>query len=113
MKSILKIYEIYQKKTKDLNAFDFGDNFILCTNNYEDHKDIREMYQRKIILIIFLWTIQDTNFIQNKWLNLLVNDKKNICCVGDDDQSIYSWRGLKLKIFLTFDQIYENCKVYY
>ena len=54
---------------------------------------------------------QDTNFIQNKWLNLLVNDNKNICCVGDDDQSIYSWRGQKLK-FSNFDQIYKNCKVF-
>ena len=42
---------------------------------------------------------QDTNFIQNKWLNLLVNKEKNICCVGDDDQSIYSWRGAEIKIF--------------
>ena len=54
---------------------------------------------------------QDTNFIQNKWLNLLVNEK-NICCVGDDDQSIYSWRGAEIKNFLTFDQIYKNCKVF-
>ena len=43
---------------------------------------------------------QDTNYIQNKWLNLLVNENHNICCVGDDDQSIYSWRGAEIKIFL-------------
>ena len=49
---------------------------------------------------------------QNKWLNLLVNDKQNICCVGDDDQSIYSWRGAEIKNFLTFDKIYKNCKVF-
>ncbi len=55
---------------------------------------------------------QDTNFIQNKWLNLLVNEKENICCVGDDDQSIYSWRGAEIKNFLTFDQIYKNCKIF-
>ena len=55
---------------------------------------------------------QDTNFIQNKWLNLLVNENKNICCVGDDDQSIYSWRGAEIKNFLTFDQIYKDCKVF-
>ena len=53
---------------------------------------------------------QDTNFIQNKLLNLLVNEKQNICCVGDDDQSIYSWRGVEIKIFLTFDKIYKNSK---
>ena len=55
---------------------------------------------------------QDTNFIQNKWLNLLVNENQNICCVGDDDQSIYSWRGAEIKNFLTFDHLYKNCKVF-
>jgi DNA helicase-2/ATP-dependent DNA helicase PcrA len=54
---------------------------------------------------------QDTNFIQSKWLNLLTEKNKNICCVGDDDQSIYSWRGAEIKNFLEFDQVYENTKV--
>jgi DNA helicase-2/ATP-dependent DNA helicase PcrA len=53
---------------------------------------------------------QDINFIQNKWLNLLAKKHKNICCVGDDDQSIYSWRGAEIKNFLNFDQIYKNSK---
>ena len=54
---------------------------------------------------------QDTNFIQSKWLNLLAKKHQNICCVGDDDQSIYSWRGAEIKNFLEFDQIYKNTKV--
>jgi DNA helicase-2/ATP-dependent DNA helicase PcrA len=54
---------------------------------------------------------QDTNFIQSKWLNLLSEKTKNLCCVGDDDQSIYSWRGAEIKNFLEFDQVYENTKV--
>ena len=54
---------------------------------------------------------QDTNFIQSKWLNLLSKKHKNICCVGDDDQSIYSWRGAEIKNFLEFDKVYENSKV--
>ena len=54
---------------------------------------------------------QDTNYIQSKWLNLLSEKNKNICCVGDDDQSIYSWRGAEIKNFLEFDQVYENTKV--
>ena len=54
---------------------------------------------------------QDTNFIQSKWLNLLSEKNNNICCVGDDDQSIYSWRGAEIKNFLEFDQVYENTKV--
>ena len=54
---------------------------------------------------------QDTNYIQSRWLNLLAQKNKNLCCVGDDDQSIYSWRGAEIKNFLEFDQIYENTKV--
>ena len=110
-KSILKVYEIYQIKTKDLNAFDFGDLILFCVKLFEEHKDIREIYQNNFKYIL-VDEFQDTNFIQNKWLNLLVNDKQNICCVGDDDQSIYSWRGAEIKNFLTFDQIYKNCKVF-
>ena len=111
IKSILKVYDIYQKKVKDLNAFDFGDLILFCVKLFEENKDIREIYQKNFKYIL-VDEFQDTNFIQNKWLNLLVNDKKNICCVGDDDQSIYSWRGAEIKNFLTFDQIYKNCKVF-
>ncbi len=111
IKSILKVYEIYQSKTKDLNAFDFGDLILFCVKLFEDHKDIREIYQSNFKYIL-VDEFQDTNFIQNKWLNLLVNSDQNICCVGDDDQSIYSWRGAEIKNFLTFDQIYKNCKVF-
>jgi DNA helicase II / ATP-dependent DNA helicase PcrA len=111
IRSILKVYEIYQNKTKDLNAFDFGDLILFCVKLFEEHEDIREIYQNNFKYIL-VDEFQDTNFIQNKWLNLLVNEKKNICCVGDDDQSIYSWRGAEIKNFLTFDQIYKNCKVF-
>ncbi len=111
IKSILKVYEIYQNKTKDLNAFDFGDLILFCVKLFEEHKDIREIYTKNFRYIL-VDEFQDTNFIQNKWLNLLVNTKQNICCVGDDDQSIYSWRGAEIKNFLTFDKIYKNCKVF-
>ncbi len=111
LKSILKVYKIYQDKTKDLNAFDFGDLILFCVKLFEEHKDIREIYQKNFKYIL-VDEFQDTNFIQNKWLNLLVNENENICCVGDDDQSIYSWRGAEIKNFLTFDQIYKNCKVF-
>ena len=111
IKSILKVYDIYQKKVKDLNAFDFGDLILFCVKLFEEHSDIREIYQKNFKYIL-VDEFQDTNYIQNKWLNLLVNEKKNICCVGDDDQSIYSWRGAEIKNFLTFDKIYKNCKVF-
>ncbi len=111
IKSILRVYEIYQSKTKDLNAFDFGDLILFCVKLFEENKDIKEIYHNNFRYIL-VDEFQDTNFIQNKWLNLLVNENKNICCVGDDDQSIYSWRGAEIKNFLTFDQIYKNCKVF-
>ncbi len=110
-KSILKVYEIYQNKVKDLNAFDFGDLILFCVKLFEENKDIRQIYHNNFKYIL-VDEFQDTNFIQNKWLNLLVNDNQNICCVGDDDQSIYSWRGAEIKNFLTFDQIYKSCKVF-
>ena len=111
IKSVLKVYEIYQNKTKDLNAFDFGDLILFCVKLFEDHKDIKNLYHNNFKYIL-VDEFQDTNFIQNKWLNLLVNNNQNICCVGDDDQSIYSWRGAEIKNFLTFDQIYKNCRVF-
>ncbi len=111
IKSILKVYEIYQNKIKDLNAFDFGDLILFSVKLFEDNKDIREIYHNNFKYIL-VDEFQDTNYIQNKWLNLLVNEKQNICCVGDDDQSIYSWRGAEIKNFLTFDKIYNNCKVF-
>ena len=110
-RSILKVYKIYQNKTKDLNACDFGDLILYCVKLFEEHSDIREIYKKNFKYIL-VDEFQDTNFIQNKWLNLLVNEDQNICCVGDDDQSIYSWRGAEIKNFLTFDKIYTNCKVF-
>mgnify|MGYP001382260157 CR=1 FL=1 len=108
---ILKIYKIYQSKIRDLNACDFGDLILYCVKLFEQNQDIRIIYSNNFKYIL-VDEFQDTNFIQNKWLNLLVNEKQNICCVGDDDQSIYSWRGAEIKNFLTFDKIYSNCKVF-
>ena len=69
---------------------------MFCVKLFEINKDIREIYQNfKYILVE---EFHDTNFIQKK-VKLLVNEKRNICCVGDDDQSIYSWRGAEIKIF--------------
>jgi DNA helicase-2/ATP-dependent DNA helicase PcrA len=110
-KSIFKVYKIYQSKIRDLNACDFGDLILYCVKLFENHSDIKKIYNNNFKYIL-VDEFQDTNFIQNKWLNLLVNEKKNICCVGDDDQSIYSWRGAEIKNFLTFDSIYKNCKIF-
>ena len=109
-KTILPLYKIYQQKLTDLNSCDFGDLILHTVKILEFNSDIREIYSKNFKYIL-VDEYQDTNFIQSKWLNLLSEKNKNICCVGDDDQSIYSWRGAEIKNFLEFDQVYENTKV--
>ncbi len=109
-KTILPLYRIYQQKLTDLNSCDFGDLILHAVKILEFNKDIREIYSKNFKYIL-VDEYQDTNFIQSKWLNLLSEKNKNICCVGDDDQSIYSWRGAEIKNFLEFDQVYKNTKV--
>ena len=109
-KTILPLYKIYQQKLTDLNSCDFGDLILHTVKILESNLDIREIYSKNFKYIL-VDEYQDTNFIQSKWLNLLSEKNKNICCVGDDDQSIYSWRGAEIKNFLEFDQVYQNTKV--
>ena len=109
-KTILPIYKIYQQKLTDLNSCDFGDLILHSLKILEKNINIRELYKKNFKYIL-VDEYQDTNFVQSKWLNLLVGNDQNICCVGDDDQSIYSWRGAEIKNFLEFDKIYKNTKV--
>ena len=99
---ILKVYKIYQAKIRDLNSCDFGDLILYCVKLFEKNPDIKKIYSNNFKYIL-VDEYQDTNFIQNKWLQLIVNENQNICCVGDDDQSIYSWRGAEIKNILGFD----------
>ncbi len=109
-KTILPVYRIYQQKLTDLNACDFGDLILHVVKILEKKEDIKEIYSKNFKYIL-VDEYQDTNYIQSRWLNLLAKKNKNLCCVGDDDQSIYSWRGAEIKNFLEFDQIYQNTKV--
>ena len=109
-KTILPLYKIYQQKLTDLNSCDFGDLILHTVKILENYPDIRQIYSNNFKYIL-VDEYQDTNFIQSKWLSLLSEKNKNLCCVGDDDQSIYSWRGAEIKNFLEFDQVYENTKV--
>jgi len=109
-KTVFPLYRIYQKKLLDLNVCDFGDLILHTVKILEKNLDIRKIYANNFKYIL-VDEYQDTNFIQSKWLNLLSEKHKNICCVGDDDQSIYSWRGAEIKNFLEFDQVYENSKI--
>ena len=88
-KTILPLYKIYQQKLIDLNSCDFGDLILHTVKILENYPDIRQIYKTNFKYIL-VDEYQDTNFIQSKWLNLLSEKTKNLCCVGDDDQSIYS-----------------------
>ena len=91
-KAILNVYKFYQERLKILNSCDFGDLILLCVTMFENNSDILELYLNNFKYIL-VDEYQDSNYIQSKWLNLLAKKNSNICCVGDDDQSIYSWRG--------------------
>ena len=108
--AILKIYKIYQERLQILNSCDFGDLILHCVTLFEKNSDILDLYSKNFKYIL-VDEYQDTNYIQSKWLNLLTSKNNNICCVGDDDQSIYSWRGAEIKNFLTFDKVYKDAKI--
>ena len=77
---------------------------------FKNYSDISNIYSKKFKYIL-VDEYQDTNFIQSEWLKYLANENMNLCCVGDDDQSIYSWRGAEIKNFLEFDKTYQNTKI--
>ena len=109
-RAILNVYKYYQERLKILNSCDFGDLILLCVNMFENNSDILDLYLNNFKYIL-VDEYQDSNYIQSKWLNLLAKKNNNICCVGDDDQSIYSWRGAEIKNFLDFSKIYKNTKI--
>ena len=109
-KAILNVYKYYQERLKILNSCDFGDLILLCVNMFEKNPDILDLYLNNFKYIL-VDEYQDSNFIQSKWLKLLSKKNNNICCVGDDDQSIYSWRGAEIRNFLDFSKTYKNTKI--
>jgi len=109
-KSILNVYKFYQERLKILNSCDFGDLILHCVNIFEQNPDILDIYNNNFKYVL-VDEYQDSNYIQSKWLNLLAKKNNNICCVGDDDQSIYSWRGAEIRNFLDFSKIYKKTKI--
>ena len=109
-KNFLNIYKIYQQKLIDLNSSDFSDLILHTVKIFKNYNDISLLYSKKFKYIL-VDEYQDTNFIQSEWLKSLSATNMNICCVGDDDQSIYSWRGAEIKNFLEFDKNYQNTKI--
>lgn len=105
-----KIFQEYNKELKRLNAIDFGDIIIKVIELFNLNPSIAEKYQKQFKYIM-VDEFQDTNISQYEFLKKISSLNKNICCVGDDDQSIYSWRGAEIKNMLDFSKHFENTEI--
>ena len=105
-----ELYEQYQDRLKALNATDFGDLLLHCVTIFQTHPDVLDQYQRWFRYIL-VDEYQDTNVAQYLWLRLLAQAHRNICCVGDDDQSIYGWRGAEVGNILRFEKDFPGAHV--
>ena len=108
--NISKIYSQYQERLKILNAADFGDLLLLPVKIFRNNKDVLLKYQNQFKYIL-VDEYQDTDTCQDIFLKFLSEKYKNICCVGDDDQAIYSWRGADVKNILSFPEVFKNSKI--
>ncbi|MDG1868722.1 MAG: UvrD-helicase domain-containing protein [Yoonia sp.] len=106
----VELYAAYQARLRDLNAVDFGDILLHIVTIFQKHDDVLRQYQNwfKFIMVD---EYQDTNVAQYLWLRLLAAGHKNICCVGDDDQSIYGWRGAEVGNILKFEKDFPGAVV--
>jgi len=105
-----QFYKLYQDRLKTLNACDFGDLLLHILNIFRTHHDVLAQYQQRFKYIL-VDEYQDTNQVQYLWLRLLAQTRKNICVVGDDDQSIYSWRGAEVANILKFEKDFPGASV--
>ncbi|TYB80982.1 ATP-dependent helicase [Maritimibacter fusiformis] len=105
-----ELYEAYQRRLRELNAVDFGDLLLHVVHIFQTRPDVLEQYQNWFRYIL-VDEYQDTNVAQYLWLRLLAAKHKNICCVGDDDQSIYGWRGAEVGNILRFEKDFPGAKV--
>ncbi|MGL4443104.1 MAG: ATP-dependent helicase [Alsobacter sp.] len=105
-----KLYAAYQERLKQLNAADFGDLLIECLRLFREHPDVLAGFQDKFKYIL-VDEYQDTNVAQYLWLRLLAQGRRNVACVGDDDQSIYGWRGAEVDNILRFEKDFPGATV--
>jgi DNA helicase-2/ATP-dependent DNA helicase PcrA len=105
-----ELYQQYQDRLRAVNACDFGDLLLHMLTILKSHRDVLESYQQRFRYVM-VDEYQDTNSAQYLWLRLLAQERKNICCVGDDDQSIYSWRGAEVANILRFDRDFPGATV--
>ena len=106
-KDVINIYKLYQQELLRLNCSDFGDLILHSLKILVEFKEISQQYQ-KLFKYILVDEYQDINNVQQKWLEVLYSEHKNICCVGDDDQSIYSWRGADVTNLLNFEKNFSK-----
>ncbi len=107
---VLEAFKLYEKRLKDANALDF-DDLLLCTIKlFEENPEVLEKYRERFRYIL-VDEYQDTNLAQYHIVNLLAKKHKNLCVVGDDDQSIYAWRGADIRNILEFEKDFEGCTV--
>ncbi len=106
----IELYAQYQRRLLELNAVDFGDLLLHMVTIFQTHEDVLKQYQRWFRYIL-VDEYQDTNVAQYLWLRLLAGGHKNICCVGDDDQSIYGWRGAEVGNILRFEKDFPGAHV--
>ena len=106
----MALYRQYQERLRELNAVDFGDLLLHMVVIFQTHEDVLKQYQRWFRYIL-VDEYQDTNVAQYLWLRLLAGGHKNICCVGDDDQSIYGWRGAEVGNILRFEKDFPGATV--
>ncbi|WP_236571558.1 ATP-dependent helicase [Rhodovarius lipocyclicus] len=110
----MEFYAAYQARLRQLNVVDFGDLLLLVTEILRTHPDILAQYHR-MFRYILVDEYQDTNLVQYLWLRLLAQREdpaqRNICCVGDDDQSIYSWRGAEIENILRFEKDFPGAVI--
>ncbi len=104
------LYARYQERLAALNAADFGDLLLHMLTIFDQHPDVLEDYRRRFKYIM-VDEYQDTNIAQYRWLTLLAATRRNIACVGDDDQSIYSWRGAEVANILKFEKDFPGAVV--
>lgn len=106
----VKLYQNYQNRLITLNAVDFGDLLLHVITIFKNKPDIKKLYQNKFKYIL-VDEFQDTNASQYYWLKTLAENHQNLCAVGDDDQSIYSWRGADVNNILNFEKDFKNTKI--
>ncbi len=106
----VELYRGYQQRLISLNAADFGDLLLHCLTLFTSHADVLGEYQRRFRYVL-VDEYQDTNVAQYLWLRLLAQGSHNICCVGDDDQSIYGWRGAEVGNILRFEKDFPGARV--